>query len=165
MYHVFYYRALSKQYSERKGQSEFWTLTIDAHLLQAAIHWCMVFGSHGANQTHWKLLSTDQSEILQQTFRDGLCKKTGLNQQEWEQYWKHMKDFRDNYAAHRELNYSRPVPSFDIALKVAHFYDDWVRKVISPATFSEPSLELFATSLASSADSLASRLFDATDLQ
>jgi len=52
-----------------------------------------------------------------------------------------MINFRNNYAAHRALGFSSPVPNFDLALRVAYFYDDWIREVISPDSFYEPSLK------------------------
>jgi hypothetical protein len=35
IYHLIYYQALLKSYQEHQLQNEFWTLTIDAHLLRA----------------------------------------------------------------------------------------------------------------------------------
>ncbi len=128
VYHLVYYRTLSKAYSDSHLQNEFWTLTIDAHLLQAVIHWCMVFGSDGCNPTHWKKLSLNQSETLRQNFCDGLFGQTDLTQQTWESYWREIVDFRNNYAAHRALGFSSPVPHFDMALEVACYYDNWIRK-------------------------------------
>ena len=160
VYHLIYYRTLSKAYSDSQLQNEFWTLTIDAHLLQAVIHWCMVFGSDGCNPTHWKHLSPDQSETLHQSFRDCLFGQTGLNQQEWESYWKEIVYFRDNYAAHRALEFSKPVPHFDMALKVGYYYDNWVRNVISPDIFDESPLEAFALTLAQSVKPSVKKLFE-----
>jgi hypothetical protein len=162
VYHLIYYRALDNAYKESKLKSEFWTLTIDAHLLQAAIHWCMVFGSDGCNATHWKRLSTNQSEMLQQSFRNGLFKQPGLDCQRWEQYWNDMTGFRNNYAAHRELDFRGVVPNFDTALTVVYYYDKWVRKVISPDSFAEPLLKAFASKLMQSTSLLADRILKAT---
>ena len=140
LYHLLYYRALHEAYSRNQLQSEFWTHTIDAHLLQALINWCMVFGSDGCNPTHWKKLSLTQSNDLQESFRTGLIKYAGISWAEWEDYWEKMTAFRGKYAAHRELDFNSPVPEFDIALKVAHYFDDWIRQVISPDSFEEPPL-------------------------
>lgn len=141
VYHMIYYRVLHAVYSKNTVRSEFWTHTIDAHLLQAIISWCMVFGSDGCNQTHWKNLSQSQSTELQDSFRSGLARFTGLDSNKWTACWKEMTDFRNKYAAHRELDYISPVPILDSALAVAYFYDEWIRQVISPDTFEEPSLK------------------------
>lgn len=53
-------------------------------------------------------------------------------------------DFRNEYVAHRELNYKKPVPYFDPALEVAYVYDGWIRDIISPDVFEEPPLNEFA---------------------
>ena len=158
LYHLLYYRGLHEAYSRNQLQSEFWTHTIDAHLLLALINWCMVFGSDGFNPTHWKKLSLTQSKELQESFRNGLIGDTGISWAEWEEYWKKMTAFRDKYAAHRELDFNSPVPKFDLALKVAHYFDDWIRHVISPDSFEEPPLreseERISKTLAPLADKL-----------
>ncbi len=162
VYHLTYYRALWKGYKESRLQNEFWALTIDAHLLRAAINWCMVFGSDTSNPTHWKHLSITESPALYQSFRDGLFQETGLDEESWQEYWRSMTDFRNKYAVHREFEFTGLVPNFDTALAVAYHYDRWVRKVISPDTFEEPPLEQFALSLQRSVAPLVSKLFQVT---
>ena len=140
-YHYVYYRELSQAYKESRLASSFWTHSIDAHLLEAVIQWCMVFGADGRNPLHWKHLSQENSEELQESFRRDLPEHTGITYFKFEQYWAEIKDFRDKYAAHREPQYSEPVPDFSLALRVAYFYDAWIRKIISPDIFEEPALE------------------------
>jgi hypothetical protein len=147
VYHLIYYRALLKCYQEHQLQNEFWTLTIDAHLLRAVTNWCMVFGSDKTEPTHWKQLSITDSKALYKSFREGLLEATDFNPHAWRQYWKSVVDFRNKYAVHRELEFNSPVPKFDKALAVAYYYDTWVRGIISPASFDEPPLELFAQTL------------------
>jgi hypothetical protein len=101
----------------------------------------MVFGSHGCNPTHWKKLCDQDLEKLQDSFRKGLFKYTKLTQEKWDACWKDMNDFRGGYAAHRELNYSKPIPQFKTAEEAAYFYDEWIRKVIEPDVFEEPPLK------------------------
>src|SRR5262249_8530888 len=78
VYHLTYYRVLHAAYTQNKIKSEFWTHTIDAHLVQASVVWCMVFGSHGCNPTHWKKLSNTQSKEIENRFRGGLTKSSGV---------------------------------------------------------------------------------------
>lgn len=141
LYHLTCYRELHSIYQDLDLKSEFWTYTIDAHILQAVILWCMVFGSNGCNPTHWKKLCGQELEDLQDSFRKGLFKNTKLTQETWNAYWNDMNEFRSRYAAHRELNYSKPVPVFKTAEEVAYFYDEWIRKVIEPDVFEEPPLK------------------------
>src|SRR3990172_2987980 len=116
VYHFVYYQELSRAYKESRLASSFWTHTIDAHLLQAAIQWCMVFGAGGSNPTHWKHLSKENVEELQYSFREDLPTHVGITYPGFQQYWKEMRDFRDTYAAHRDLRYQKAVPHFSIAL-------------------------------------------------
>jgi len=161
VYHYIYYEELFNASSEL--ESEFWAHTINAHLLQAAICWCMVFGSHGCNPTHWKKLSIcESSKGLRSSFRQGLLEHTGITLQQWENHWEDMNYFRNNHASHRELNYDRPVPEFSLALKVAYFYDKWIRKVISPDIFEEPPLEESARALGNTIRPLINRFMEYT---
>jgi hypothetical protein len=118
IYHLIYYRVLLKGYQERQLKNEFWTLTIDAHLLRAVINWCMVFGSEKSEPTHWKQLSIIGSEALYKSFREGLFETTELKEDTWQQYWRSVVDFRNKFAVHRELEFSDPVPKFEMALTV-----------------------------------------------
>ena len=79
------YRILQKGYEERQLQSEFWTMTIDAHLLRATIDWCMVFGNKN-EPTPWRRL-VKQSEGLVRNFHEGLFQELSLDKKLWEEYW------------------------------------------------------------------------------
>jgi hypothetical protein len=163
IYHLTYYRILFDGYEEHQLQNEFWTLTIDAHLLRATTNWCMVFGSK-SEPTHWRRL-TEESESHAQNFRNGLFSEIGLSEVGWRKYWTDMKQFRDKWVAHRELKpFTDPVPNFDTALAVAYYYDNWVRDVISPHSLDEPPFELFAASLRESVTPLVNKLLRATEM-
>lgn len=138
--HYISYKELSRIYSSIHLKSAFWTLTIDAHLLQAAVQWCMVFGADGCNPTHWKHLNRESQDELLKRFRNGLPEYLNMGHKEWEEYWKAITDFRNHFAVHRILNYDKPVPHFDAAVKVAFYYDEWIREVIFPDIFEEPPL-------------------------
>ena len=157
-----YYRELHDKYHESGLKSPFWTLTIDAHLLQAVNYWCMVFGSEGCNPTHWKHLSEDKVDPLRESFRQSLFRQTNFTASTWEQYWSEMLDFRNKYAAHRELNYKTPIPYFDHALEVAYAYDEWIRDIISPDVLEEPLLRESATELQRSIQPLIMELLSKT---
>lgn len=147
IYHLTYYRELDPEYRQLELKSTFWKLTIDAHLLQATIYWCMVFGSKGCNATHWKHLSEDNVGRLQDSFRQTLFTQTNFSASTWDMYWNNILDFRNKYVAHRELNYKEPIPDFDQALEVAYVYDEWIRDVISPDILEEPPLKESAAEL------------------
>lgn len=118
----------------------------------------MVFGSDKNNEIHWKRLSDNNSQELEQSFRDGLSDHLEISWEQWQRYWKEMTDFRNKFAAHRDAQYMEPVPNFDIALRVAYYYDDWVRDIIAPDTFEEPLLSASATNLSLSVRPLVEEL-------
>jgi hypothetical protein len=160
--HLTYYRELNHKYSETELKSPFWTLTIDAHLVQSIIYWCMVFGSEGCNPTHWKHLSESNVDRLRESFRQFLFTRTNFTASTWETYWKEIVDFRNEYVAHRELNYKKPVPYLDFALEVAFVYDEWIRHIISPDILEEPPLKEFTAELQRSVKPLATELLSTT---
>ncbi len=147
VYHLCYYRCLHKAYSTCGYASEFWAHTIDAHLLQATISWCKVFGAYGCNDIHWKKLNIEEQNELKTSFLDGLSKSYAITTDDFEDYWKEITDFRNKFAAHTELGFNAPVPSFDKALQIAFFYDKWIRKLIRPDHFAEGDLKLFTENL------------------
>ena len=138
--HASYYREITTFCATRKATREFWIATSDAHCLQAIILWCMVFGSDGCNQTHRKNLSPINQQKLIDDFRHKCFASLGLDKVKWNAYWNEFVTFRNEYAAHRAINSVAHVPSLELAIKVAHFYDGWIRELIKPDIFSEPWL-------------------------
>ena len=162
LYHVVYFREIKKVYNSIELKSVLWTYTINAHLLQATINWCMVFGAEACNQTHCKRLSERDCEELQSSFRKRLQEVTDINLDRWNGYWSEITTFRNKYVAHRELNYDKPVPDFSNAITVALFYDQWIREIIAPDIFEEPPLEEFVIKLKSSVVPLIEKLLTVT---
>jgi len=143
--HLLHYRALTDAFTGRQFRSSFWFDTANAHILQACIYWCMVFGNYDSNKTHWKKLAVDPANALRTSFRKGVCEHLGITEAKWESYWIDMVTFRNKYVAHRDFTIRRPVPLFDRALEVAFFYDSWVRQLISPDILDErPLREIYA---------------------
>ena len=131
--HLLHHRALSGAFAGRKFCSSFWFDTANAHILQAFIYWCMVFGNHDSNKkTHWKKLAVGSTDTLRISFRKGVCEHLRITEAEWDSYQFDMVTFRNKFVAHRDFAIPRPVPVLDRALEVAFFYDSWVRQLISP---------------------------------
>jgi len=138
IHHLAYYRVLKRCYDESGQKSEFWTRTIDAHLLRAITDWCMVFGAD-SNQIHWKKVAFDDE--AQCSFRLRILSDVRFTKEQWDNYWLEMTTFRNDYAAHRIVAEKFPsVPKMDTALLIATTYDDWFRNSIE-ASFGEPSLK------------------------
>jgi hypothetical protein len=140
--HLAYYRVLNKLYNDMRQRSEFWTTTINAHLLRAIIDWCMVFGTE-SNELHWKKVVTGKN--IQRDFRRHLLSASSMTQNQWDDYWRDMTTFRNKYTAHRIAMESYPTtPKMDTALLVATTYDQWIRGCIKESCivfFDEPSLQ------------------------
>jgi hypothetical protein len=124
--HLVHYRVVKGHLDARRPQSPFWSDTCNAHLLQATIYWCMVFGARGPNPTHLRNLAVGDADALQASFRARVASALGITEADWTSYWEQMDAFRSGYAAHRELSFKEPVPNFDRALEAAFCYEDWV---------------------------------------
>lgn len=140
--HAVYYRLAFASYIAHQIKDEYWTATINAHCLQAIINWCMVFGADGCNQTHWKNLAPADTTNLVDDFRKKCLASLQMTRRQWDAYWKEVTTFRNEYAAHRQIDSRQPVPILDTALKIAHFYDNWIREVIAPDVLEEPRLHI-----------------------
>ena len=104
----------------------FWTLTIDAHLLRAAINWCMVFGSDKHEPTHWKMLAIANLGKLKKASTMGFLKRPVLMKRAGRNIRTKVTYFRNKFAVHRELApETEPLPNFDGALQVAFYFDRW----------------------------------------
>jgi hypothetical protein len=90
----------------------------------AAIGWCVLFGSHDARQQpmHWKNMFDKDS------FRAALLKALGLSLEDWTAYRRGLVDYRNEIAAHRDLDpATRHFPNFDLALEAAEVYHGHLR--------------------------------------
>jgi|SRR5579859_969727 len=97
----------------------FWRLIYGNQLDISVIEWCKVFGS-GAEATHWKKLVPMRDHSR---FRSSLLAYASLTQGEWASYWKKMKEYRDNLAAHHNSAVRVPnFPKLDVALDSSFFY-------------------------------------------
>jgi transcriptional regulator of aromatic amino acid metabolism len=100
----------------------------------------MVFGTD-SSQVHWKKVVADGK--LQGEFRSVL-NVASLTVDQWDEYWRDMTNFRNDYAAHRIVAETYPTtPKMDTALLVATTYDRWIRQRLREsqnAIFEEPSL-------------------------
>ena len=155
--HLIHHRSLKRWLARTKVKSPFPGHTSDAHLLQACIYWCKVFGSDGANPTHWKHLSAHDSEALQESFRIGLYSSLHITAAEWKAYCGEVVLFRNRYVAHHEFGHFQPVPKLDRALEVAFDNDDWIRKVIFSDIFDEPPLRELVEQLRRNVEDISAR--------
>jgi hypothetical protein len=93
----------------------------NALLSDTTISWCKVFGTN-AEKTHWKAAVSDSSN-----FKCVLLRDLNIGEEEFQDYWREMMNFRNNVVAHFNSSHfeSGSTPSFDIAMKssvIAHKY-------------------------------------------
>lgn len=98
---------------------------------RAVVTWAILFGSDHEEhqQLHWKRMFDEAS------FRDGLLAATGGGLDEWRAYWSALKDYRDELAAHRDLNPATRVhPNLDLALIAAEYYAHQLEGLVKSRT-------------------------------
>ena len=80
----------------------------------AFLSWCKVFGAN-AEDCHWKKLLKDHD-----SFRTDLYTNYHLSKNKFEEYWKSVIIFRNNWVVHfGPGKKQKPTPNFDIAFKSA----------------------------------------------
>jgi hypothetical protein len=101
----------------------FWRLIYGNQLDIAVIEWCKVFGSD-AEATHWKNIVPMDGHGR---FRSDLLAYARLTPGAWARYWKEMKEYRDNLAAHHNSAVRIPnFPKLDVALDSSIFYYTYI---------------------------------------
>lgn len=80
----------------------FWIHTMNTHYLKAIIDWCIVFGVD-SNEPHWKKVSTNMKAEISVELPQKFCNAAHFTRTEWDSYWNTVTDFRNDYAAHKNL--------------------------------------------------------------
>lgn len=104
----------------------FWRIMYGNLMDMAVIEWCKLFGSdHGEHQpVHWKNMVPESEH---ETFRKALYAHMKVNKEQFGEVWTKMKGYRDNQAAHFNLDWLAPenkptYPEFELPLEAAYFY-------------------------------------------
>jgi hypothetical protein len=139
----------------------FWRLIYGNQLDIAVVEWCKIFGSD-SEATHWKKVvpTVDHGR-----FRTDLLVSAGIAGRAWTSYWKEMKTYRDNLAAHHNSAVRVPnFPKLDVALKSSYFYYRYVIKelrALGEARFPD-DLEAYCINFESLAREVAANAIAAT---
>ena len=96
----------------------FWRYLMGLMTDNAAIEWSKVFGSRDAD-THWsQALPKDQHDDA----RQGLLTVVKMKDEDWAKYRKSVVDYRNQMAAHHDLDANlEKYPHYDAALQAAYF--------------------------------------------
>ena len=97
----------------------FWRIVLGSQLDVAVLEWCKVFGSHN-EATHWKQVVPPEEHT---SYRDKLLSELGVSEDQWVDYWQHMKAYRDNLVAHHIENHNvKDYPSLTPAMASAAYH-------------------------------------------
>ena len=137
IFHYLTYEGLRAKRDRLKGEEKFWIYTSNAHVFQCFNYWCMVFGAD-SNETHWKHLSFNNDKGSE-GFKKELLQELNISASEWNVTWREMTTFRNQFTAHRDTSFNKPVPYMDNAYKAALVYIKWIKKKLPYINW--PSLE------------------------
>ena len=97
----------------------FWHVVNGGLFDTAIVDWCILFGSDNREQQrlHWKnMFDADE-------FRVGLLAALGMSREAFADYREVLKTYRDENAAHRDLDpKTETYPNMDVALECCFFY-------------------------------------------
>ncbi len=136
----------------------FWRIIHGGLMDLPVLEWYKIFGAN-AEPTHWKGVVDDPEH-----FRTSLLEKLNISYQNWEKYWAHMKDYRDEFIAHFASgsdvsNY----PRLDIALRSTCYYHDYLYVKINEGRIEQsPFLEEYAEKFYEQTKNIATTAYNAT---
>lgn len=113
--------ALARAVKATQQSPLMWRLMQGNALDAWVLNWCVLFGSDNSNNQplHWKNMFEPNA------FRAGLHAALSIKPDEWVAYRNEVVDYRNELAAHRDLNPSTVrYPFCDIALEAAAYYAD-----------------------------------------
>ena len=94
----------------------FW-LTVQGNCRDISVlEWCKLFGSR-AGEYHWSKTLADPSR-----FRSELLNRHGINEARLKDIWDTVKDYRDKFVAHLEMQETTPVPNLNVPHLLVEFY-------------------------------------------
>ncbi|MEI9851017.1 MAG: hypothetical protein WDN24_09400 [Sphingomonas sp.] len=106
----------------------FWRVIQGGLYDTAIVDWCVLFGSDNPQQQklHWKNIFEANA------FRTALLARLSISLDEWVAYRDMLKIYRDENAAHREINPSpHSYPNMDIALEACFVYSEHLCDIIN----------------------------------
>jgi hypothetical protein len=112
-----------------KPLQNLWVVLTGSLMDQAAITWCMVFGSTTNNATHWRNVTP---EALHGKTLAGLLAATDFTEDQWKEYWETIVDYRNMHAAHRDMSAVDKIerfPHYTKALEAAYYMYGQLRQL------------------------------------
>ena len=137
-----YYKIIGEHLNSLDG-FDFWTHTMNTHLLNSIVEWCKVFGID-SNESHWKKICIDNNHTFEESIRQRILTHTGFTPEEWFDYWKNFCEFRNEYCAHRNPERTLPVPIMEKSFNAASAYFNFIIDLI-PWNRRQENLEKLAS--------------------
>jgi hypothetical protein len=112
-----------------KPRLNFWRAICNNFFDMAVIEWSKLFFYDRKQPTQWR---SAVPEAEHAAFQRDLVRTLGLSRQQWHDYQDEIKTYLDKRGAHRASSLDPDLPTdfprFDVALKAARFYYDWILK-------------------------------------
>lgn len=138
--HLVCYRVIRSNLENLRQGTSFWSDTSTAHLLQASISWCMLFGSDGQNGTHWKKLDLGMA-MSKRTFGNAYSRLSPSLRSSGSPTGKRWWIFETTTAPTGRCVSNALCQCLTSLWRSLFFYDSWVRDVIQPDVLDEPPLK------------------------
>jgi len=138
-----YYRAINQDLPRVQRNAPFWIYTMNTHFFRAITNWCIVFGADN-NEAHWKNVSENDKEKIKSEIRPRILAAANFTCDEWKSYHIKIKDFRNDYTAHKNVNPNDDrVPSLNNAFEIAKSYFEWIRELLTIPNHKLKSLDIY----------------------
>lgn len=119
-----YYHAQWELLPPRK-EAQFWT-TVNGNFIDTSVmEWCKLFGDDKGKH-HWKSIIDDKV-----SFKQRLLEDVGINEEQWQDCWEKLRDYRDKFLAHLDSKHMMQIPQMTIPIRMVAFYYSQLRECCS----------------------------------
>ncbi|WP_058534251.1 hypothetical protein [Legionella saoudiensis] len=123
-----YYRAGWINKNTTLAKHQFWIVVQNNFLDMCVIEWMKLFGSYNAH--HWRRIVIEDPEA----FKTNMLLYCNLSSDDYEQYHKKMKSYRDQFVAHLDSELTMHIPDLTNAIKATEYYYEYIYSEL-PNTF------------------------------
>lgn len=111
-----YYRAGWVDKNTSKAKSPFWA-TVQSNFLDIAVlEWLKLFGNY-SDHHHWKNIVADPG-----SFKENMLQHCNLTSEEFANYHKDIKSYRDKFVAHLDSESTMYPPNLTNAINTTEYY-------------------------------------------
>lgn len=116
-----YYRVGQEEFRhllnpQENAGANFWRVANNNFIDMCVLEWCKLFGDKDGKH-YWANVVADPA-----AFKTALLKHLGVDEDEFQEYVREMRHYRDKFLAHLDSENVMNIPVLEVAMKAVRFY-------------------------------------------